>query len=224
MKKKSLLAMMIAITMTILMGCGSKTNNANSDNDSTIVADDVETPKESYGVDLGLSVNWAECNVGAESQEDMGVHVPLGNVEGTTKAPTTIRENVSGTDADIAKVVMGNGWRMPTGAEMQELLENCEWTVDIVNGKKGFRVTGKNGNSIFLPNSGSNFSTEAMAKLNNFKFRPSNVDYEGNYWCGTPTEGNIGCNHLTFNTDEERVRLMWCNPIFCCAVRAVHKK
>ena len=133
----------------------------------TVVEEAEEVPEtKEYGVDLGLSVNWAECNVGADSPEEVGCCIPLGNVTGTTKAPTNPNPAVSGTSSDIAVVKLGEGWRMPTGLEMKELKEKCSWTVETLNGQNGFRVTGPNGNSIFLPNSGSNYSTESIAEMN----------------------------------------------------------
>ena len=93
----------------------------------TVVEEAEEVPEtKEYGVDLGLSVNWAECNVGADSPEEVGCCIPLGNVTGTTKAPTNPNPAVSGTSSDIAVVKLGEGWRMPTGLEMKELKEKAE--------------------------------------------------------------------------------------------------
>jgi len=56
---------------------------------------------------------------------------------------------------DVANVKWGDGWRMPTYDEFYELCSKCEekWTTH--NGVEGYLVTGPNGNSIFLPASGS---------------------------------------------------------------------
>jgi len=43
---------------------------------------------------------------------------------------------------------------MPTKAEQDELRNNCTWTWTTQNGVEGYKVTGKNGNSIFLPAAG----------------------------------------------------------------------
>ncbi len=218
---------MCFMMMLSLTGCNSNANKAfvpESEKDKADVVEAIvqEEPRPVYGVDLGLSVNWAECNVGANRPEEVGYCVPLGNVTGTRKAPTKRMTNVSGTNADIAVVKMGDGWRMPTGAEMQELLEQCTWTVARVNGRDGFRVTGPTEMSIFLPNTGGNYSFEEAAKLD-IKYEPTD-DPEGNYWCGTPVDDGFGCNFLYFDTERESVQFMWAQLIFCNAVRAVHEK
>ena len=43
---------------------------------------------------------------------------------------------------------------MPTDAECTELCNNCKWPSSIQNGVQGYKVTGTNGNSIFLPTAG----------------------------------------------------------------------
>ena len=113
-------------------------------------------------VDLGLSVKWATCNVGATSVEDFGGFYAWGETitketysEGLytfNSKPTTLP-----LSADAANVNWGGAWRMPTQAEFVELINNCNWESETINGVKGQRVTSqKNGNSIFIPAAGSN--------------------------------------------------------------------
>ena len=82
-------------------------------------------------VDLGLSVYWADRNVGAEDSRLYG-------------------DMYTFDDASSAARSMGSGWRMPTKAELEELNNKCtwSWTGD------GYRVTGSNGNSIYFPTEG----------------------------------------------------------------------
>ena len=124
-----------------------------------------------YGyVDLGLSVKWATCNVGANNPEDYGDYFAWG--ETTTKdtyswstykycngSPTTMTKycnnssygNNGFTDNktqlelsdDAARVNWGGSWRMPTDAEWTELREQCTWTWTTQNGKNGYKVTSK---------------------------------------------------------------------------------
>ncbi len=124
-------------------------------------------------VDLGLSVKWATCNVGASSPTDYGGYYAWG--ETRTKSNyswSTYFDSVNGSDRnfnkyvknkkttldlsdDAAHVNWGGSWRMPTIAEQDELREKCTWTWTTQNGVKGYKVVSKrNGNSFFLPAAG----------------------------------------------------------------------
>ena len=134
-------------------------------------------------VDLGLSVKWATCNVGADSPEDYGDYFAWGEVDtkidysNWTYKYSVFRLNlfhfikyctkrnfgyegfsdkktVLDFSDDAAKMNWGGGWRMPTDAEMTELRENCKWIWTTYNGVNGYNVVGLNGNSIFLPAAG----------------------------------------------------------------------
>ena len=109
-------------------------------------------------VDLGLSVKWATCNIGANTPEEFGQYFAWG--ETTTKAEYTYENSttygktmndISGNaQYDAATANWGGNWRMPTSDELYELINNCTWT----SGGNGCKVTGPNGNSIFLPAAG----------------------------------------------------------------------
>ena len=111
-------------------------------------------------VDLGLSVKWATCNVGANKPEDYGDYFAWGETKpkksysssnySYTSNPTTLP-----LSADAARANWGGSWRMPTSAEQDELREQCTWTWTSQNGVNGYNVTSKkNGKSIFLPSAG----------------------------------------------------------------------
>ncbi len=55
---------------------------------------------------------------------------------------------------DVATVNWGNDWCMPTPQQFQELKDYCTWTWTARNGKNGYEVKGKSGNSLFLPAAG----------------------------------------------------------------------
>ena len=55
---------------------------------------------------------------------------------------------------DAAHAALGGQWRIPTDAEMEELQDKCTWEWTTLNGVNGRKVTGPNGNSIFLPAAG----------------------------------------------------------------------
>ncbi len=130
-------------------------------------------------VDMGLSVKWADRNVGAKSPEDYGDYFAWGETEpkpdyswatykfcnGTSNSLTKYNSDSNyGTvdnkltllqSDDVAHEKIGGKWRMPTWDDIEELLENTDWSPTTVNGVKGFRITSlKNRNSIFLPSAG----------------------------------------------------------------------
>ena len=130
-------------------------------------------------VDLGLSVKWATCNVGATTPEEYGDYFAWGEVEpkevydwttykwcnGSSNTLTKYNNKSSyGTvdnkttlelSDDAATTSWGGSWRMPTDTELTELREQCTWTWTTENGVNGYKVTSKgNSNSIFLPAAG----------------------------------------------------------------------
>ncbi len=108
-------------------------------------------------VDLGLpsGLLWATCNVGAASPELSGYYfawgetTPLSSNYTYSNNPTTLP-----LSADAAHVNWGGAWRMPTEREFDELLAYCSWLWVTQNEANGYKVTGQNGNSIFLPAAG----------------------------------------------------------------------
>ncbi len=152
-----------------------------------------------YGyVDLGLSVKWATCNVGATKPEEYGNYYAWG--ETTTKSDyswDTYKYGTYNYDDDYSKLTKynatdgkttleasddaattnwGSAWRMPTDGEWTELRENCEWIwTDSyqTTGVAGYWVTGKNGNTIFLPAAGFRYYVGADL---------GSAGYYGFYW------------------------------------------
>ena len=164
-------------------------------------------------IDLGLSVKWAEHNVGATKPEEYGGYYAWGEVDvkDVYRAANykfikdsdgdywdddnnwvNIGTDISGTEYDVAHVQWG-GWRMPTLTEVQELLSKCSWTRTSVNGIDGCRVTGPNGNSIFLPAAGYCESKDVYAEGSC-----------GYYWSSTLSEdANYDACNLCFSIYEE---------------------
>lgn len=147
-------------------------------------------------VDLGLSVNWATFNVGANKPEDYGDYFAWGETEpkeayywstykwcnGSSNTQTKYCTNsnygtvdnktVLDLSDDAANYNWGGSWRMPTKEENDELRNNCTWTWTSQNGVNGYKVTSKsNGNSIFLPAAGYRSGSSL--------FRAGSY---GNYW------------------------------------------
>ena len=115
-------------------------------------------------VDLGLSVKWTVCNIGADKPEDYGDYFAWGEAE--TKLEYTEKNSATYdkdnfTFHDAAAEKWGGSWRMPTEVECQELIDNCIWKWISVDGYNGYMVTSeKNGNSIFLPAAGGYYNTQ----------------------------------------------------------------
>ena len=110
-------------------------------------------------VDLGLSVMWATCNIGADSPEEYGNYYAWGETATKSEYRQDNCYRWGGSDLtfsdDAAYVNWGGNWRIPTKAEFEELRDRCSWVYMKISGTPGFNVTGPNGNSIFLPYAGN---------------------------------------------------------------------
>ena len=172
-----------------------------------------QAAKQKYeAVDLGLSVKWASCNVGATSPEDYGGYYAWGETEEKSSYTwsnykywsndngddfvddseiTDIGFNISGTSYDVAHVKWGGNWRMPTWDEIKELCVKCSWEWISVNGVSGQKVTGPNGNSIFFPATGAYFGESEVGNRGSY----------GYYWSATLFEYSKGAYTLCFGSD-----------------------
>ena len=142
--------------------------------------------KERCAVDLGLSVKWASCNVGATAPEEYGGCYAWGETEEKSSyvekyylyynngSYTNIGSDISGTQYDVAYAKWGGAWRMPTLYEIKELKDDCTWEWTTLNGVNGYHVSGPNGNSIFLPAAGNRDGKVVYAQ-----------DSNGYYWSGS---------------------------------------
>ena len=144
-------------------------------------------------VDLGLSVKWASCNVGANSPEDYGDYFAWGEVipkKKYSEANNSYKYNpkILPPHADAATVNWGGAWRMPTDEEMAELRNNCTWTWTTQNGVNGYKVTSKKSgytnNSIFLPAAGCRFGSSLSTAGSYGYYWSSSIstDYPGYAW------------------------------------------
>ena len=157
--------------------------------DNTKSADGVEA------VDLGLSVKWANMNVGAKTPSGYGTYFAWGetkpkdyyswNTYAWSKGDSQFLTKYSNTDKktrlipsdDAASANWGGGWRMPTVDEFDELVnpDNCKWEWTSLDGINGYKVTSKKtGKSIFLPITGFRYYSDTQ-------FRAIN----GIYWTST---------------------------------------
>ena len=167
-----------------------------------------------HAIDLGLSVMWACCNVGASKPEEYGGQYAWGETEEKTSYDwdtykystgsisytkyntlpffgTVDNKTVLEPSDDVAQTKWGNSWRMPTIDEFDELYSNCdsEWTT--LNGVYGMKFTSRrNGNSIFLPAAGNHFYDELL-----------NVGSGGYYWSSSlNTDRPYGAHGMSFDS------------------------
>lgn len=147
------------------------------DNSSIIILNDNNLNGHEF-VDLGLSVKWATCNIGANSEKEVGDYFAWGEIQAKEVydyasyfdsrklEPNEINQlfityfnggeeiisTYSGHDA--ARENWGSLWRIPTLSEFTELSTKCSWKLSTKKGIKGYTITGPNGKSIFLPAGG----------------------------------------------------------------------
>lgn len=162
-------------------------------------------------VDLGLpsGLKWATCNVGANKPEDYGDYFAWGELKpkqeytdktyehcksflGINRKMVFLGEISGNAQYDTARVKWGGKWRIPTKVELQELCDKCTWTRMSQNGVEGVKVTGPNGNSIFLPAAGYRLG--------------SSLNHAGEscgYWSSTPYEdSDYDAYYLNFDYVE----------------------
>ncbi len=145
-----------------------------------------KVPTEEEAVDLGLSVKWAPWNIGSDRPEIYGGFYgwgdPTGKLHSENPDDYPIKDE-PGTISikDLAMAKWGINWHTPTKEQMEELINGCTWEWTQMTGTRGYRVTGPNGNSIFLP-AGGHRQGESR------KFPES----EGYYWTSTREPSKYG--------------------------------
>lgn len=192
----------------------SITDNVSNVTETVFVAiqDDPEQIQGDY-VDMGLPSGtlWATCNIGSDTPEGEGWHVSWGEIEEKTYYSWSnyyLFDAGNTTDLndgqDVACVKLGKGWRMPTMAELEELL-TCSWSWEKYNDVQGARVTGPNGKSIFLP---------AVAFKDDYYGRPAEGTY-GSYWGRTHASPTGPCGaELVFGTADYKTGFSLSNFYF----------
>ena len=192
-KQLFLFALLIAVAL-LQSSCSQDEPNAPaSDKDKT------EGPILKIGdheyVDLGLpsGIKWATCNIGADTPGQYGDYFNWGGIisnpeyNGSYNLPQI--SDISGNpDYDAARAKWGKTWRTPRTQEIRELINSCNWVWTKLEGVKGFKVTGPNGKSIFLP---------AAGHLNNHEKYDN-----GSYLSSISSLDMYGFYGLSFSMDE----------------------
>ena len=150
-----------------------------------------------HAVDLGLSVLWADCNVGGQTDAPIGELYGWGDVAGKIKSLNVadyvplrkyithqIEGDMGSTDYDIATQQWGKKWRMPNRKHWNELINKCQWVLEKRYHVMGYRVIGPNGKDIFLPVTGIRFEDNV-----------SNTDF-GYYWTSELAEDDRSCAYF----------------------------
>lgn len=183
--------------------------------------------QEHDAVDLGLTSGtlWATCNIGAYSPEDHGYFYQWGETEiediyildnynfykngKLTKYNfdkdygTVDSKNILDSEDDVAHVLWGDNWRMPTRADFNELITECDLQVYTLNGVHGFLFTSKtNGNTLFLPAAGGYYNS------NNTVGGYSGSGQFGYYWTSSlyPKAG-LEASYCAFNYYSVSIQL-----------------
>ena len=189
-----------------------------------------EKLQEKNYIDLGLSVKWADRNLFAKCDSDKGAMFAWGDNERKTEHNSSgaclnnkygiALANAIGNDKrcicgnnsfDPAVNNWGGYWRLPQTSEIKELLWHCEWTWECKDNVYGYKVTGKNGNSIFLPITGQQVGKEQIELEKGF------------YWSGFGSSNPGFANCMIFmdkwHVDEDiqrwhgcAVRPVWAEP------------
>ena len=147
-------------------------------------------------VDLGLpsGILWAAYNVGASSPEEYGGYYAWGETEekkgycSDNYLLADIKECICGTCYDVATVKWGDGARMPSFEDIEELFYYSTLEIIKYNGKYGWNIKGPNGNSIFFPAAGIHGATGIGGE--------NNIGY---YWTGSYSIEYCSPHGLYFN-------------------------
>ena len=190
-------------------------------------------------VDLGLSVKWADINIGASYALDYGLYFAWAETEekdgsilanykyADTEPSARLRFGLTKYNSnpdygtvdgktvlepmdDAASALWGEEWRIPTLDEFTELLEHCDWTWTSKNGINGYEVRSQvNGNTIFLPSGGGQVDNQL-----------TNLGVLGIYWTSSLYEEHeLYARICQFS--EERI-LLGNGPRYdCFNIRAV---
>ena len=136
-------AMLVLLPISlVIVSCKKEEEDKQQDN----------APSHVEAVDLGLSVKWANCNIGASTPEDAGACYAWGETEekeeytpftykyylgdlnedgnyNNSEEYENIGHDISGTIYDVVRTKWGGTWRMPTKEELEELCLKCTWEI-----------------------------------------------------------------------------------------------
>ena len=197
---------------------------------------EVTTDSHEY-VNLGLpsGLLWATCNVGANAPEEYGDYFAWGETQPKGEYNWSTYQYCNGSyytltkycnnsgygyngftdnlttllpEDDAATANWGDGWRMPTQAEMQELIDNTTVTWTQQNGVNGRLFTAANGNTLFLPAAGCRYDSSLVNAGSYGGYWSSSLNAGGPYdaWLLHFDSGYIGMSYYCGRGNGQSVR------------------
>jgi len=192
------------VNMTVYLSNGEVKVYDKADVDSVTFGMSGDTDKyNGYEyVDLGLpsGLKWATCNIGADAPEKYGDFYEWAETEPRDRYGKGNKHSSDGSslkyskynkddnktlldpEDDVAHVVWGGTWRMPTDEEHKELRRNCKWEDTTLNGVNVTKITGPNGNCIYLPYNGRRMYDDFMELDKTGYYWTSSLVTKGNSW------------------------------------------
>lgn len=175
----------------------SRTTNGSKNNISVSSATGSKNGKEYVDLGLPSGTKWARTNIGATNPQAYGNYFAWAEVAPKThytKETCTYegqKLNEITPDLDAATVNWGSQWQTPTLEQFKELKDKCKWTwvrlgSENTPGTYGYKVTGPNGNSIFLPAAGWKDDTKIDGE-----------NKKGSYWTKTIFKDTTPHRNLT---------------------------
>ena len=170
-------------------------------------------------VDLGLSVKWAPFNIGATSPTECGDYFAWGEIETKTEYTEAnslthgiYMEDIGGNPQyDAARAIWGSTWRLPSREEIEEIVAECTWEWTSVDGMNGCKITGPNGNHIFVPAAGCYIGAE-------LKMLGQNGMYHSYKMCGDYVNFSYGFH---FGEGSDNYQLDWLYRAYGRSIRPV---
>ena len=170
-------------------------------------------------VDLGLSVRWAPFNIGATSPTECGDYFAWGEIETKTEYTEAnslthgiYMDDIGGNPQyDAARAIWGSTWRLPSREEIEEIVAECTWEWTSVDGMNGCKITGPNGNHIFVPAAGCYIGAE-------LKMLGQNGMYHSYKMCGDYVNFSYGFH---FGEGADNYQLDWLYRAYGRSIRPV---
>ena len=172
--------------------CAVKTTEGNTSTEETALISPIEQKhidinnfllslgikdiKATQAVDLGLSVKWANCNIGSSCAGDKGGLYGWGDVTGSIFTEDyylkdkDVPIDIANTEYDIVSHILGPEWSLPTIEEWKELIKECKWEWISNPLIKGYLISGFTGEKIFLPMAGRRYGKDDIRHADDYGY------------------------------------------------------